>query len=42
MRVKQIKKGTTVPNKNTVLAMEELKAGNGKKFKNVEALFNSI
>lgn len=30
------------PNAETIAAMEELKAGEGKKFKTVEELFNSI
>ena len=31
-----------IPNSATIAAMDELKKGKGKKFKNVEALFNSI
>ncbi len=30
------------PNVKTIAAMEELKAGKGKKFKSVQALFGSI
>jgi len=38
----KIKKGNDTPNADTIAAMDELKAGKGKKFKNVEELFNSI
>jgi len=38
----KVKKETHTPNADTIVAMDELKAGNGKKFKNVEELFNSI
>jgi hypothetical protein len=38
----KVKKANNVPNADTVAAMDELKAGKGKKFKNVEELFNSI
>ena len=38
----KIKKGSKIPNADTIAAMEELKAGKGKKFKNVEDLFKSI
>jgi hypothetical protein len=31
-----------IPNADTIAAMEELKVGNGKKFKSVEELFKSI
>ena len=37
----KVKKGNT-PNAETIAAIEELKAGKGKKFKNVDELFNSI
>lgn len=37
-----VKKGDVMPNADTIAAMDELKAGKGKKFKNVEELFNSI
>jgi len=36
------KKEAKVPNADTIAAMDELKAGKGKKFKNVEELFKSI
>lgn len=38
----KVKKGSSTPNADTKAAMDELKAGKGKKFKNVEDLFNSI
>ncbi len=38
----KVKKEDKVPNADTVAAMDELKAGKGKKFKNVEELFKSI
>jgi hypothetical protein len=38
----KVKKENNIPNVNTIAAMDELKAGKGKKFKNVEDLFNSI
>jgi len=38
----KVKKTDNVPNKDTIAAMNELKGGNGKKFKTVEDLFNSI
>jgi hypothetical protein len=38
----KVKKETTTPNADTIAAMDELKAGRGKKFKSVEELFNSI
>jgi hypothetical protein len=37
----KVKKQNT-PNTDTIAAMDELKAGKGKKFKNVDELFNSI
>ncbi|SDN15500.1 hypothetical protein SAMN05421813_1525 [Daejeonella rubra] len=36
--IKEVKE----PNSETISAMNELKAGKGKKFKNAESLFNSI
>ncbi|WP_316787716.1 DUF2683 family protein [Pedobacter frigoris] len=36
------KKEPKIPNTATIAAMEELKAGKGKKFKSIEALFKSI
>ena len=38
----KIKKELKTPNAETIAAMEELKAGNGQKFKTVDDLFNSI
>jgi ribosomal protein L4 len=38
----KVKKENSMPNADTKAAMDELKAGKGKKFKNVEDLFNSI
>lgn len=38
----RLKKEGTLPNADTIAAMKELKAGKGKKFKSVEALFKSI
>jgi len=38
----KVKKESNIPNADTKVAMDELKAGKGKKFKNVEDLFNSI
>lgn len=38
----KVKKEDKVPNADTIAAMDELKAGKGKKFKNVEELFKSI
>jgi hypothetical protein len=38
----KVKKENSTPNAETIAAMNELKAGKGKKFKNVEDLFNSI
>ena len=37
-----VKKAHATPNADTIAAMDELKAGKGRKFKNVEELFNSI
>ncbi|SEO36558.1 hypothetical protein SAMN05192574_107220 [Mucilaginibacter gossypiicola] len=38
----KVKKESKIPNAETIAAMEELKAGKGKKFKNVDDLFKSI
>jgi hypothetical protein len=38
----KVKKENNTPNAGTIAAMDELKAGKGKKFKNAEELFNSI
>jgi antitoxin component of RelBE/YafQ-DinJ toxin-antitoxin module len=38
----KVKKENSIPNADTIAAMDELKAGKGKKFKSVEELFNSI
>jgi hypothetical protein len=38
----KVKKESGVPNQETMAAMDELKLGKGKRFKNVEDLFNSI
>lgn len=38
----KIKKEKKTPNAETIAAIDELKAGKGKKFKNVDELFNSI
>ena len=38
----KIKKESNTPNADTIAAMDELKAGKGKKFKSVEELFKSI
>jgi antitoxin component of RelBE/YafQ-DinJ toxin-antitoxin module len=38
----KIKKETKTPNAETISAMNELRAGKGKKFKNVDDLFKSI
>ena len=38
----KVKKEDNIPNADTIAAMDELKAGKGKKFKNVDELFNSI
>jgi hypothetical protein len=38
----KVKKESNIPNADTIAAMDELKAGKGKKFKSVEELFNSI
>ena len=38
----KVKKQNNIPNADTIAAMDELKAGKGKKFKNADDLFNSI
>jgi hypothetical protein len=38
----KVKKENNTPNADTIAAMNELKSGKGKKFKNVAELFNSI
>jgi hypothetical protein len=38
----KVKKEKSIPNADTIAAMDELKGGKGRKFKNVEELFNSI
>jgi len=38
----KVKKEKNIPNADTTAAMDELKAGKGKRFKNVEELFSSI
>jgi len=38
----KVKKESKIPNANTIAAMDELKAGKGKKFKSVEDLFASV
>ncbi|MET3981468.1 antitoxin component of RelBE/YafQ-DinJ toxin-antitoxin module [Mucilaginibacter sp. UYP25] len=38
----KVKKQSTTPNADTIDAINELKAGKGKKFNNVAELFNSI
>jgi len=38
----KVKKESAIPNADTIAAMDELKAGKGKKFKSVGELFNSI
>lgn len=38
----KVKKNVTTPNAETIAAMNELKAGKGKKFKSVDELFKSI
>jgi hypothetical protein len=38
----KVKRASDVPNAQTTAAMAELKEGKGRKFKNVEDLFNSI
>ncbi|MES2425876.1 MAG: hypothetical protein V4560_02845 [Bacteroidota bacterium] len=35
-------KKETIPNSDTIAAMDELKAGNGEKFKSVKDIFDSI
>jgi antitoxin component of RelBE/YafQ-DinJ toxin-antitoxin module len=38
----KVKKESKTPNAETIAAMDELKTGKGKKFKNVDDLFKSI
>jgi len=38
----KVKKEVNIPNAETIAAMDELKAGKGKKFASVNDLFNSI
>jgi len=38
----KVKKDSKQPNAETIAAMNELKAGKGKKFNSVNELFNSI
>ena len=38
----KVKKEKNSPNADTIAAMDELKAGKGKKFKSVDELFSSI
>ncbi len=38
----KVKKKASIPNADTIAAMNELKAGKGKKYKSVEELFNSL
>jgi len=38
----KVKKEVNIPNAETIAAMDELKAGKGKKFASVDELFNSI
>lgn len=38
----KVKKENNITNAETIAAMDELKAGKGKKFRNVEELFKSI
>jgi len=38
----KVKKNAKTPNAETIAAMNELKAGKGKKFNSVDELFNSI
>ncbi|MFS2189446.1 hypothetical protein ACCC92_22410 [Mucilaginibacter sp. Mucisp84] len=38
----KVKKENKTPNAETIAAMDELKAGKGKKFKRVDELFKSI
>lgn len=38
----KVKKENKTPNAETIAAMDELKAGKGKKFKSVDELFKSI
>ena len=38
----KVKKEKNTPNADTIAAVDELKAGKGKSFKNIEELFSSI
>ena len=38
----KVKKQSTAPNADTIAAMDELKAGKGKKFKSVDELFSNL
>ena len=38
----KVKKESKIPNAKTIAAMDELKAGKGRKFKSVEDLLSSI
>ncbi|QEC77752.1 hypothetical protein [Mucilaginibacter ginsenosidivorax] len=38
----KVKKQSSIPNADTIAAMAELKAGEGRKFKSVDELFGSI
>ena len=38
----KVKKDNRTPNADTIAAMQELKAGKGKRYKTVDELFNSI
>lgn len=38
----KVKRESKIPNASTIAAMDELKAGKGKKFKSVEDLFASV
>jgi len=38
----KVKKENNTPNADTIAAMNELKAGKGKKFKSVDDLFKSV
>jgi antitoxin component of RelBE/YafQ-DinJ toxin-antitoxin module len=40
--IKTVKKEPELPNAETIKAINELKAGKGKRFKSVDALFESI
>lgn len=42
IEIKVKKGGTLEPNSETIAAMQELKAGEGKRFDSVDALFDSV